>query len=162
VPVEAQPGSAAQQRHRRASLDEDELLLFAVRLEELTLTDSLTAYGDPADPFLPIGEFSRLLDLDIDVSPPTSGSAGRIGEAARPLLIDVKTGTARLGGAELNLMRISPRQVGHFHPRIGFAAHLADQAGGGREALTIAIVPLEAAADPGEDGADRPAAIAGR
>jgi hypothetical protein len=75
---------------------EEDLLLFAVELDALTLTDSLAAYGAPEDPLLPLGELVRLLDLNLDVSPATRRITGRLGEAQRPVTVDLDTYTARV------------------------------------------------------------------
>ena len=77
--------------------DKDSLLLLMVQLDDLTLTDGMAAYGEPQDPLLPLGELARLLELDIDVSPSEGRVTGRIGEARRPLLIDLPAGIARIG-----------------------------------------------------------------
>lgn len=145
APVEARAASPSPAPAAAASLNEEELLLFAVRLEALTLSDSLSAYGDPADPFLPIGEIGRLLDLDIDVSPADQRITGRIGEAARPLVIDVKTGTARLGGAELKLQSdIAVARSDIFIRASALQRILPVKLEVDGEALTLAIIPLEA------------------
>jgi hypothetical protein len=86
-----------------AQIDPASLLLFAVDLDDLTLTDGLTAYGAPEDPLLPVGELSRLLELDIDVLPSERRIIGRIGEARRSLVVDLATGTVREGGRTLSL-----------------------------------------------------------
>jgi hypothetical protein len=86
-----------------AHLREDDLLLYAVDLDGLTLTDSLAAYGDPDDPLIPMGELSRLLDLDVTVSPGSRKITGRIGEAQRPLTIDLANGVSRIGGKDVVL-----------------------------------------------------------
>lgn len=82
---------------------EEDLLLFAVELDSLTISDSLAAYGAPEDPLLPLGELARLLDLDIDVSPGERRVTGRLGEAQRAVIIDLATNTARIGGKAVAL-----------------------------------------------------------
>jgi hypothetical protein len=77
--------------------DPQTLLLLLVQLDNLTLTDGLTAYGSPDDPLLPVGELSRLLELDVEVSPTDGRVTGSLGEARRALLIDFLTNTARIG-----------------------------------------------------------------
>jgi hypothetical protein len=77
--------------------DPQTLLLLLVQLDNLTLTDGLTAYGTTDDPLLPVGELSRLLELDVEVSPSDGRVTGNVGEARRALLIDVLTNTARIG-----------------------------------------------------------------
>lgn len=81
-----------------AELDPNTLLIFSVELDKLTLTDGMTAYGDPEDPLLPVGELTRLLEMDVDVFPAERRIVGRLGEARRSLIVDLATDTVRLGG----------------------------------------------------------------
>jgi len=85
------------------AVDPDLLLLFSVELDRLTLTDGLAGYGEDDDPLLPVGELARLLELDIEVLPSEGRVVGRIGEARRALLIDLKTATARDGPRQVPL-----------------------------------------------------------
>ena len=78
-----------------AVVREEELLLFAVELDGLTLTDSLAAYGEPLNPLLPLGELGRLLDLNMDVSPGDRRITGRVGEAERAPTPGRRSGRAR-------------------------------------------------------------------
>jgi len=84
-----------------AHLRDDDLLLFAVDLDGLTLTDSMAAYGDPEDPLIPMGELVRLLDLDVTVSPGSRKITGRIGESQRSLTVDLANGLARVGAKDI-------------------------------------------------------------
>jgi hypothetical protein len=108
----AQPGAAGASQGRAPgdgtpgrfpAPDPQALLLLQVQLDELTLTDGMAAYGDPGDPLLPVGELSRLLELDVDVSPADGRITGRLGEAQRALLIDLPTGIARIGPVQVPL-----------------------------------------------------------
>ena len=76
----------------------DDLLLLSVQLDRMTISEALTAYGDPADPLLPLGELSRLLELPLDVDVSNGVVSGRIGESQRPITIDLKSGQALIGG----------------------------------------------------------------
>lgn len=82
---------------------QEDLLLLAVQLDGNTLTDGLAAYGSPDDPLLPLGELSRLLDLDLDVSPASRRITGRIGEAQRSVTIDLDSMMARVGAKPVTL-----------------------------------------------------------
>lgn len=104
------PGIAAEPQAPAASpaaqalqVREQEFLLFAVELDKYTLTEALSAYGDPDDPLLPVGELSRLLELDVTVSRPDLTVTGRLGEARRSLVIDLKVGLVRINGNEVTL-----------------------------------------------------------
>jgi hypothetical protein len=83
--------------------DPQTLLLLAVQLDDLNLADGMAAYGLPDDPQLPVGELTRLLELDVDVSPSDGRITGRIGEARRALTVDVATNTARVGPVQVQL-----------------------------------------------------------
>lgn len=84
-------------------LDPASLLLLTVELDGATLTEGLAAYGDPADPLIPIGELTRLLELDVDVFPTERRIVGRLGESQRSLLVDVDSRTVRLGAEDIPL-----------------------------------------------------------
>lgn len=92
---EATDGSA---QHTAAPASTNDLLLLVVQLDRMTISEALTAYGDPADPLLPLGEISRLLELPLDVDVSSGVVSGRIGESQRPITIDLKSGQALIGG----------------------------------------------------------------
>ncbi|TMJ11115.1 MAG: hypothetical protein E6G94_16540 [Alphaproteobacteria bacterium] len=104
VPAAAAPAPAAA-APGPAQVNDDELILFAVELDGTTLTEGLTAYGDPADPYLPIGELSRLLELDLRLTPASGRVTGTLGESRQSLIVDLPAGLARSGGSDV---RISP------------------------------------------------------
>lgn len=81
---------------------EDEVLLFEVTLDQATLSDSLQGYGHADGVMLPIGELVRLLDLNVDVRPRERRVVGRIG--GRQLLVDLATGTARVGDRRFEIL----------------------------------------------------------
>ena len=93
-------------------LSEKDLLLFSLDLDQLTLTETLTAYGDPSDPLLPVGELARLLDLDLDVFPADRRITGTLGEARQTLTIDFNRRVARVGGTDVALTAVD---VGFTH-----------------------------------------------
>jgi hypothetical protein len=97
------PASATAAAPKSSILDPTNLLLLSVELDGLTLTDAMTGYGDPGDPLLPIGELTRLLELDVDVSPAEGHVIGRIGESRRSLVIDLTTHSARDGQRAIDL-----------------------------------------------------------
>ncbi len=78
-----------------------DMALFEVALDQDTLTESLAAYGDPADPLIPVGELSRLLDLDVAVRSAEGSINGRIGESGIPLTVDLKNAVARIGAVSV-------------------------------------------------------------
>lgn len=84
-------------------VDPINLVLYSVELDQLTLSEGIAAYGDAEDPHLPVGELTRLLEMEIDVFPAEGRVIGRVGEARRSLVIDLSTGTAREGGRSISL-----------------------------------------------------------
>ena len=103
--ISAGPTPVVTQMHEIHALTfgQDELLLLAVRLDGSTLTETLGAYGDTADPFLPIGELARLLELDVTVSSADRRATGTLGESRRSLTVDLGSGLARVGGHDVAL-----------------------------------------------------------
>ncbi|WP_374468533.1 hypothetical protein [Phenylobacterium sp.] len=94
----AAPAAASAQPAGDAPLiDPAALLLFSVQLDDLTLTDGLSAYDTPDDPLLPVGELTRLLEMDVEVLPAERRIIGRVGEARRSLVVDLVSGTAKDG-----------------------------------------------------------------
>lgn len=98
-----------------AELDPNSLLIFSVELESLTLTDGMSAYGSPEDPMLPVGEITRLLEMDVEVLPAERRILGRIGEARQSLVVDLKSGTVRLGARVVPLaaadVAVTPTEI---------------------------------------------------
>ena len=86
-----------------AQTREEDLLLLSVELGGLTIADSLAAYGNAADPLLPVGELTRLLDMNVTVSPAELRITGRLGEAERSLTVDLAAGLARVRGRDIPL-----------------------------------------------------------
>ncbi len=84
-------------------IDPATLLLFSVTIDGLTLSEGFGAYGDPADPLIPVSELARLLEADIDVLPPERRIVGRVGESRRSLVVDIASGVARNGPQEVRL-----------------------------------------------------------
>jgi hypothetical protein len=101
APTAPSPPQAAA--GKGAQIDPSGLLLFSVTIDGLTLTEGLGAYGEPNDPLIPISELSRLLEADVEVLPVERRIQGRLGEARRSLLVDLPSGTARVGPQEVRL-----------------------------------------------------------
>lgn len=95
--------AASETSSDAAALDPATLLLFSVSLDGLPLSDGMGAYGAMDDPMAPVGELARLLEADIDVLPAEHRVVGRLGEARRPLLIDLDAHIARVSGREIAL-----------------------------------------------------------
>jgi hypothetical protein len=84
-------------------LSENDLLLYSVQLDNVTLSETLTAYGSPTDPLLPVGELSRLLDLDVTVLAADRRVVGTLGQERRSLTIDLASGITKVGGRNIVL-----------------------------------------------------------
>lgn len=140
-PAEGAPISSGPIAHLR----DDDLLLFAIDLDGLTLTDSLAAYGDPNDPLLPMGELARLLDLNVTVSPGDRRITGTIGEAQRPLTVDLANGVARIGGKDVTLtgqdVAVTPGEI--YLRASAIARLLPVKIAPDPEALSIKLTALE-------------------
>lgn len=126
-----------------AKIAPETLLLFSVSLDQLTLTEGLTAYGDPQDPLLPVGELTRLLEYDVEVLPTERRIIGRLGEARTSLVVDLATGTARVGAKAVTLsaadVAVTPTEI--YLRSSAFARLLPLSFKINREDLEITIVP---------------------
>jgi hypothetical protein len=101
--AEAAPNFGPGAPTETSALDPQSLILVSVELDTLTLSEGIAAYGDGADPHLPIGELTRLLEMDVDVFPSEKRVIGRLGETRRSLIIDVATNTVRDGPKTVKL-----------------------------------------------------------
>lgn len=108
-------GAEASPLAPAAQIDPDGLLLFSVELDKLTLTEGLAAYGAPDDPLIPFGELTRLLEYDVDMLPSERRIVGRLGQARTSLIVDLATGTARVGAKAITLtpadVAVTPTEI---------------------------------------------------
>ena len=80
-------------------LADDRLLLIEVTLDGRSLTDALPSYqSDDGSLLLPAGALTRLLDLDVRLQIAEGRITGNIGQARRPILVDLSSGEARASG----------------------------------------------------------------
>jgi hypothetical protein len=86
----------------------DDLLWMEVRSGDVQLTDSLNVYSSRSGVFVPLGEFSRVLDLAVGVFPAQRRAEGWVISPERKLTVDLATGEARLAGRSI---RFSPDQA---------------------------------------------------
>jgi hypothetical protein len=126
-----------------AKVAPETLLLFSVTLDQLTLTEGLSAYGDPQDPLLPVGELTRLLEYDVEVLPTERRILGRLGESRTSLVVDLATGTARVGAKAVPLapddVAVTPTEI--YLRASAFARLFPLTFKINREDLEITIVP---------------------
>jgi outer membrane protein OmpA-like peptidoglycan-associated protein len=100
--------SAAIRQYAIGEIHDEDLLLLAVDLDGLSVTDALTAYGAQDDPLLPMGELARLLDLNLNVSPTEGQIIGTLGQSQSAVTIDLANGVFRANGKAIEL---SPADV---------------------------------------------------
>ena len=85
---------------------EEELLLYELRLNGRSLTDSLRAYPLPGGIVVPLKEVARLLELPIEVEPRLGRASSSRPGAGRPSFsLDVGRGLAWVGGKEVPVPR---------------------------------------------------------
>jgi hypothetical protein len=115
APSAPPPASAPAPALAATTIDPANLLLFSLSLDDITLSDGLSAYGKADDPLIPIGEVMRLLQMDVDVYPSDKRIVGRLGEARRSLLVDLNAGVVRVGAQDVALapedIAITPTEI---------------------------------------------------
>ncbi|WP_423140760.1 hypothetical protein ACOYW6_07770 [Parablastomonas sp. CN1-191] len=100
--VSTSQDNTSVQGHSAEMSARSDVLLFEVDFGQATLIDAIKAYGDPADPLLPIGELTRTLELDFAITGVGVGS-GRIGASRRPLTLDTNQHFAALAANRITL-----------------------------------------------------------
>ncbi|HEU4951196.1 MAG TPA: carboxypeptidase-like regulatory domain-containing protein [Holophagaceae bacterium] len=99
VRPEAAPGAApAGPPGGFSSRSDDELLLFEVRLQGATLSDTFPGYPVRDGVLVPLGELCRLLGLAITTDPLTGKAGGFLLQESRTFALDTGTGTVTLSG----------------------------------------------------------------
>ncbi|MCW2380469.1 MULTISPECIES: hypothetical protein [unclassified Sphingobium] len=84
--------------------DDNQLLLLEVVLDRASLSDALPALQVGDDIVLiPVGALTRLLDLDVQVSPADGRLTGQVGQARQSIFLDIALGEARAGTARIIL-----------------------------------------------------------
>lgn len=84
---------------------EEEMLLFEVRLEGATLSDTFPGYPVKGGILVPLGELCRLLGLAITTDPLTGRASGFIIKEARTFKLDLGSGTLEVEGKKRPLDR---------------------------------------------------------
>jgi len=77
---------------------EDEVFLFALRLDQTTLSAAFPGFPVKGGFLLPLGELCRLLDLAVDVDPTRGLADGFLIEEKRRFHLDVRAGTVEIRG----------------------------------------------------------------
>lgn len=143
--ADAAPNFAPSGAAETSALDPASLVLVSVELDSLTLSEGIAAYGDTLDPHLPIGELTRLLEMDVDIFPAEKRVIGRIGESRRSLVIDVATNTVRDGAKTVKLapgdLAATPTEI--YLKASAMARLMPFKPEMNSEALSLKIVPTE-------------------
>ena len=121
------------------------LLIFQLRLDNSSLTDSLIVYESGTDLLLPLGELTRILTIGITVDPSARVASGFILRQERGFRLDLATRTVTLaGGSET----FDPAQVRWLDDDIYVASRLLQRwlpidLQTDLSALTMDVVPRE-------------------
>ncbi|MFC5344412.1 hypothetical protein ACETK8_17140 [Brevundimonas staleyi] len=75
----------------------DDLLFMEVTADGYQLAETMNVYGSRAGVFVPLGEFSRVLDFAVGVFPATGRAEGWFGSRETPISIDLRTREATVG-----------------------------------------------------------------
>lgn len=102
----------------------DDLLWFEVRVGNDQIAESMDAYASRAGVFLPLGQFSRVLDLSVGVFPAQARAEGWILSRDRRLIVDLEARTARIGD---RLVVLGADQAQIFGDEIYLRADLIEQ-----------------------------------
>lgn len=84
---------------------EEEMLLFEVRLEGVTLSDTFPGYPVKGGIYIPLGELCRLLGLAITTDPLTGRASGFVLKESRVFRLDLGAGTLEVDGKKSDLDR---------------------------------------------------------
>lgn len=105
------------------SLDDELILEF--RTVHGEIAETITAYGNRADTYLPLGEIARLLDLAIVISDDGRYASGWVLDDTQVLAINLRAGTISVGGNETALGQRDARGVdGELFLRAGLFSRL--------------------------------------
>lgn len=76
----------------------DDLLWMEVDAGGIALTESMNVYASRAGVFVPLGEFSRVLDLAVGVFPAQRRAEGWVLDPSNRITVDLATGEAKVAG----------------------------------------------------------------
>lgn len=82
---------------------EEDVFLFALRLDQATLSGTFPGYPAKDGVLVPLGELCRLLDLAIEVDPNRGLAQGFFIEETRRFSLDVAAGTVAVAGRRMDL-----------------------------------------------------------
>lgn len=76
----------------------DDLLWMEVRVGDIQIAESMNVYASRAGVFVPLAEFSRILDFAVGVFPGQQRAEGWVLSPDRKLIVDLKSRTALING----------------------------------------------------------------
>ncbi|WP_116091291.1 hypothetical protein [Sphingomonas crusticola] len=103
APPVAAPAAPAASPDSPPSVTEDQLLLLELRFSGHTLSDAMSTYATDQGVYLPLGELSRILEMDIRID--GTRATGTIGAARAPLLLDIAALQLSVGGRTIPVTR---------------------------------------------------------
>lgn len=102
----------------------EDLLWMQVRAGDTELADSMNVYASRAGVFLPLGEFSRVLDIAVGVFPAQRRAEGWVIEPANRLVVDLARQEATIGG---RVIPVRPDQAAIYGDDLYVRADLLEQ-----------------------------------
>jgi len=92
------PGANSEPPAIGTERSEEDVWIFALRLDQTTLSQGFPAFPRKEGFLLPLGELCRLLDLAVQVDPARGVAEGFVVEEARRFRLDVRAGTVDIQG----------------------------------------------------------------
>lgn len=102
----------------------NDLLWMEVRAGDVQLTDSLNVYSSRSGVYVPLGEFSRVLDLAVGVFPAQRRAEGWVISPDRQVTVDLASGEARVAG---RVIRFSADQAAIYDDDLYVRLDLLEQ-----------------------------------
>lgn len=112
----------------------DDLLWMEVLAGEVELTASMNVYASRAGVFVPLGEFSRVLDLAVGVFPAQRRAEGWVLDPSNRLIVDLARREATVGG---QIVSVGPDQAAIYDGDLYVRTDLLEQ-----------LLPVKLKADP--------------
>lgn len=103
----------------------DDELILELRTGQGEMAQTITAYGNRAETYLPLGEITRLLDLAIVVSDDGRYASGWVLDDQQVVALNLRAGTMVIAGREIALKAADAQAVdGELYLRSGLFAQL--------------------------------------
>ena len=102
----------------------DDLLFMEVTADGYQLAETMNVYASRSGVFIPLGEFSRVVDFAVGVFPGQGRAEGWVLSRDNTLVVDLGRGTARVGGVDV---AIAPGQAQLYQDDIYIRADLLEK-----------------------------------